>query len=104
MNERGRLHIPGDSSQNMNPLLVLATALDKANSYLHQIADNTKPHDFLHVYCIQETLKGWGIFCQACSHEANDYVWPCKEQDTTVPYPPQFLKIAEEPPAIKKAF
>lgn len=93
------LHVPGQPSPSSNPLLVLAVALDKANGYLHQIADNTKPETYRHVYVITETLQGWGVFCQACSEEQNDYTWPCKNQNQSIPYPPQFFKIAEEPPS-----
>lgn len=87
----------------MNPLLVLAKALDKANTYLGQISLNTRPV-IQHVYVIEETLQGWGVYCMACSFEKGDYVWPCKQQDPSKLHPPQFLKIAEEPPPEKKAF
>lgn len=91
------LQIPGQSQANSNPLIVLAVALDKANSYLHQIAEHTKPETYRHVYVITETLQGWGVFCQACSEDASDYIWPCKMQDKAEVYPPQFFKIAPEP-------
>jgi hypothetical protein len=35
-----------------------------------------------HVPQIASGRKGWGVFCAACSIEANDYVYPCRLPDS----------------------
>lgn len=47
--------------------------------------------------------KGFGVYCLACSDEAQDFIYPCQVQDTTE-WPPQVLipdpdeTHAESPP------
>ena len=72
------IQVPGQARRGEpNPLLVLATALDKANSYLHQIADNTKGEP-KHLYALaQRPDDSWGSYCLACSEAVEEYVYPC---------------------------
>lgn len=89
------IHVPGQSRSEPNPLLVLATALDKSNQhltavegYLAKIATNTKK-EARHIYAIALREPGvWGTYCLACSDEAQEFTYPCLrfgEADATKP-------------------
>jgi len=88
----GRIQVPGQNRSEPNPLLVLATALDKTNLYLHQISINTAK-EARHIYALGELGNGeWGSYCLACSDAAQEYIHPCAVLKDH-PVPPSHISV-----------
>lgn len=88
------IRVPGQPQAN--PLLVLATALDKSNQHLAQIVINTKKED-KHLYALAELTDGsWGTYCLACSEVAEEYVYPCSKHDHTNVAPPSHVMSVQD--------
>ena len=92
------IHIPGQARNDPNPLLVLATALDKTNQLLRAINKNmaelvvNTTKEARHTYAIEERDIGiWGTYCLACSDAESEYIYPCRRG--TSPAPPSHISV-----------
>lgn len=93
------IHVPGQNRDQPNPLLVLATALDKTNNHLSEvfkavqrIASNTAKEN-RHLYAMARRDEStWGTYCLACSESAEQYVYPCEVMANT-DRPPSHITI-----------
>ena len=96
------IEVPGQARRDPNPLLVLATALDKTNNHLgeimratQRIATNTKI-EARHIYALEKRDElTWGTYCLACSEEAKTYVYPCEQWAEPADTPPSHISVID---------
>ena len=80
------IHVPGQPRSNpVNPLEVLAVALDKTNQHLRSISTSTSriavntAKEERHIYALTPRPDGdWASYCLACSEAVESWVYPCK--------------------------
>jgi hypothetical protein len=89
------LRLPGRETNN--PLVVLNAHLETITAQLSHVVAAME-HQGAHVYALAQAnlpVHGavWGAFCQACSDEAQHYVYPCRLHGDEPLKPPQFFTI-----------
>ena len=99
-----KLHIPGQVPDTSNPLLVLATAIEKQTMSLERVLHSfSKSLDDAaerkHHYALaQVSNDNWGTYCYACSDEAMDFIYPCvKFTSADRPAPPSTIAVLPDP-------
>jgi hypothetical protein len=98
----GEIKLLDGRDQSGNPLTLLTTGIAELLAPLREIAKNTRTQH--HVYCLSSAgsgSKGWGVYCDACSANAQAYTWPCQLAIEGEATPPQFF-VMDKPETVDK--